>query len=304
MRRNVVFPASLAIGPDGNLFIADPFTRQIIVMSPDGDELTRWSLEATEQRFPIIEIAVDDAGRVYVADGARNAIIVFATDTGNSTDGPRQEPSLAAIPQHAPCGTPVDVIGKGFEPGSQVTLVENWQAGTTVKEVVAVADADGIVTAEVAPEGGADCSAEGVIGLAGVDTTIDAIVSGDLIASAPFRVYPMDRLAGLQLSASEVGCDDTLGLTGVNFEPGSPVIVTVGVEGGHQPVVPGQVAPVSDAGGFDLELDISQFGLCLVGSFDEPQEYIVWVVTDRAKQGSSSTSYPSQRATITLRAGD
>ncbi|HYI15756.1 MAG TPA: NHL repeat-containing protein [Thermomicrobiales bacterium] len=75
-----IFPASLAIGPDGNMFIADPFNREIIVMSPTGDELGRWSLEATEERFPNVEVEVDEAGLVYVADDGRKEIVVYAPE--------------------------------------------------------------------------------------------------------------------------------------------------------------------------------------------------------------------------------
>ena len=37
------------------------------------------------------------------------------------------------------------------------------------------------------------------IALEGLRTTIDAVVDGDLVASAPFTVYPLDRLPGLRL---------------------------------------------------------------------------------------------------------
>jgi hypothetical protein len=73
-----IFPASLAVGSDGNLIIADPFRREIVVLSSSGEVLARWSLDATEQRFPIIEVAVDDGGHVYVADEARKAVYVYA----------------------------------------------------------------------------------------------------------------------------------------------------------------------------------------------------------------------------------
>jgi DNA-binding beta-propeller fold protein YncE len=72
-----IVPWSLAIGPAGNLFIADVFRREIIILTPAGDELARWPLESTDERFPTVEIAVDDAGRVYVADDAQNAILVY-----------------------------------------------------------------------------------------------------------------------------------------------------------------------------------------------------------------------------------
>ena len=82
-----IIPVSLAVGSGGNLFIADVFRRQVVVLSPAGEELTRWSLDPTEQRFPNIEIAVDDAGLVYVADESQKAVFVFAPDVGSSTDG-------------------------------------------------------------------------------------------------------------------------------------------------------------------------------------------------------------------------
>ena len=46
-------------------------------MTPIGDELARWKLESTDERFPNVEVAVDDAGRVYVADDAQKAILVY-----------------------------------------------------------------------------------------------------------------------------------------------------------------------------------------------------------------------------------
>jgi hypothetical protein len=51
--------------------------REVIVMTPIGDELARWKLESTDERFPNVEVAVDDAGRVYVADDAQKAILVY-----------------------------------------------------------------------------------------------------------------------------------------------------------------------------------------------------------------------------------
>jgi hypothetical protein len=71
-------PTSLAIGPGGNVFIADAFAREVVVLTPTGAELDRWSLEATEQRFPVVEVAVDDAGRIYVADDGTRAVHVYA----------------------------------------------------------------------------------------------------------------------------------------------------------------------------------------------------------------------------------
>ena len=74
-----IVPGSLAIGPDGNLFIADPFAREIIVLSPTGEELTRWALDGDgEAPAYVLEVRVDDDGRVYVADDLAKQVVVFA----------------------------------------------------------------------------------------------------------------------------------------------------------------------------------------------------------------------------------
>jgi hypothetical protein len=75
-----IVPWSLAVGPAGNFFIGDVFRREVIILTPAGDELARWPLGSTDQRFPTVEIAVDDAGRVYVADDDQKAILVYAPE--------------------------------------------------------------------------------------------------------------------------------------------------------------------------------------------------------------------------------
>jgi outer membrane protein assembly factor BamB len=77
-----IVPWSLAIGPDGNLFITDVFRREVIVLTPAGEELARWPLGPTDQRFPTVEVAVDDAGRVYVADDGQKVIHVYERVAG------------------------------------------------------------------------------------------------------------------------------------------------------------------------------------------------------------------------------
>ena len=80
-----IYPGSLAVGPDGNLFVADPITREIIVLSPAGEILTRWTLEGEgEAPAYFLEVVVDDDGRVYVADDLTKMIVVFGTTTGNT----------------------------------------------------------------------------------------------------------------------------------------------------------------------------------------------------------------------------
>jgi hypothetical protein len=37
-------------------------------------------LESTDERFPNVEVAVDDAGRVYVADDSQKAVLVYALE--------------------------------------------------------------------------------------------------------------------------------------------------------------------------------------------------------------------------------
>jgi DNA-binding beta-propeller fold protein YncE len=95
----------LAFGPDGNLYVLDPYNSRIQVLSPDGTYLRAWGEEgAGEGQFNLpTGIGIDTAGRVYVTELANKRLQVFdsegqflATWDGSEADG-------------GPVQTPVDV---------------------------------------------------------------------------------------------------------------------------------------------------------------------------------------------------
>ena len=72
----------LAIGPDGNLYVMEPFGSRVQVLSPDGTFLREWGEPGGEpgQFVQPGGIAVDAAGRVYVTDLQGARVQVFASD--------------------------------------------------------------------------------------------------------------------------------------------------------------------------------------------------------------------------------
>jgi DNA-binding beta-propeller fold protein YncE len=76
------FWGDLAIGPDGNLYVLDPFNSRVQVLTPDGTFLREWGeLGLEEGQFAAPSgIAVDGAGRVYVTEFGNPQLQVFAND--------------------------------------------------------------------------------------------------------------------------------------------------------------------------------------------------------------------------------
>jgi tripartite motif-containing protein 71 len=73
------FWGDLAIGPDGNLYIVDPFNDRVQVLAPDGTFLRSWGEQGKEagQFDGPSGIAVDRTGRVYVTEFGNRRLQVF-----------------------------------------------------------------------------------------------------------------------------------------------------------------------------------------------------------------------------------
>ncbi len=108
-------PNGVAIGPDGNLYVADTWNYQVKVYSPDGELLRSWGqpgqygVEATQ--FPEDglwgprDIDVDAQGNVYVADTGNKRIRVYTAEgqylrdigSAGSGEGQLDEPSGVVV---------------------------------------------------------------------------------------------------------------------------------------------------------------------------------------------------------------
>jgi serine/threonine-protein kinase len=81
-------PDHLAVGSDGDLWVGDDVTGLVHRLGPDGTPRAVWGdpTRAADRwgrpgRFTAIDgLAVDAAGRVYVADGGQNRLYVLAPD--------------------------------------------------------------------------------------------------------------------------------------------------------------------------------------------------------------------------------
>lgn len=117
-------PATLAVGPDGNLFVASAVTREVAVLTLEGEAITRWtllgSLESQPERFPLT-VAPD--GTVYVAHSIRQLVQVFVpVDSITSTAIPLP-PDVSSVPSS---GVRVQLFANGEPP--KITRAEAMQA--------------------------------------------------------------------------------------------------------------------------------------------------------------------------------
>ena len=72
-------PERVAIGGDGNVYVADTLNHRIQVFDPEGRFLCKWGTEGKGdgQFNEPLGLAIDGAGNVYVADAHNDRIQVF-----------------------------------------------------------------------------------------------------------------------------------------------------------------------------------------------------------------------------------
>jgi DNA-binding beta-propeller fold protein YncE len=85
-------PWGIAVGPDGNVFVADTWNHRVQVFSPEGAFLGKFGIFgqsagsiSTEpsQFYGPRDVAVDDSGNIYVSDTGNKRIQVFGPDYGH-----------------------------------------------------------------------------------------------------------------------------------------------------------------------------------------------------------------------------
>ena len=85
-------PWGIAVGPDGNIFVADTWNHRVQVFSPEGAFLGKFGVfgqsagsisTAPSQFYGPRDVTVDDDGNIYVTDTGNKRIQVFGPDYGH-----------------------------------------------------------------------------------------------------------------------------------------------------------------------------------------------------------------------------
>jgi DNA-binding beta-propeller fold protein YncE len=137
------FWGDLTLGPDGNLYVLDPFNSRIQVLRPDGTVVREWGEAGSEEGQFLEPVGLDIApdGRVYVADTDNARVQIFDAN-GQFLEAWTASGDAQGLPS-SPANIEVDAAG--------IVSVTDWNTNAIIR-----LDANGTVldtlgTAEGAP---------------------------------------------------------------------------------------------------------------------------------------------------------
>jgi predicted membrane-bound mannosyltransferase/DNA-binding beta-propeller fold protein YncE len=151
-------PWGIAVGPQGNIYVADTWNHRVLVFDAAGNQLAKWGAFATTNGEAVGSpsgfwgprgIAVDSAGNVYVADTGNKRIQVFDAGGaflgqfggGGAVEGRFDEPvGLALVPR-----------GSG-EPGGALFVADTWNRRVQKFDVAFAEFAEGVPSFTFAKE--------------------------------------------------------------------------------------------------------------------------------------------------------
>ncbi|MEN8133942.1 MAG: hypothetical protein ABFS18_00205 [Thermodesulfobacteriota bacterium] len=77
---NLYLPYGMEFGPDGNLYVADAGKRSVMVFTPEGEPLRKWSVLSHYRFNDLTDITLDADGNVYASSSRLGIVQAYTSD--------------------------------------------------------------------------------------------------------------------------------------------------------------------------------------------------------------------------------